>query len=262
MFLSNFASIFYAISQLLRDEENALDKKIEKKLTEVKEQLKRNETGSALILLDQVLEMCLRDECLKYGVTPESKIGEKEFSSWGVPEYLRFLDSRSLLTKEQKSYFFKVHDWRNKAQHSGLEPKRELVEEALKKIASFVKGGVICARVIMNKPVVGVDSNDQLSKAVALMKKHDYSQLPVFEWGEPVGSISEKSFLDFFQKNGKPPRPDLLIKEIMDKSFPLVREDAPLTEILKRLQSSHGILVTKDDHVIGIITKADLLKLI
>ena len=239
-----------------------MDEKIEKKLAEAKDQMKRNETGNALILLDHVLEIFLRDECVKYGATPESKIDEKEFSSWGVTQYLKFLDSKSLLTKEQKKDLFKIHDWRNKVQHSGLEPKRELVEEAFKKIASFVKEGIICACVIMNKPVVGVDSNDQLSKAVTLMKKYDYSQLPVFLGYKSVGSVSEKSFLDSYQRNGKPPRPDLPVNEIMDKPFPLVREDAPLNKILKLLQSSHGILVTKDDQIIGIITKADLLKLI
>lgn len=239
-----------------------MNKIIEKKLKEAKIQLRKNETGNALILLDQTLEMCLRDECLKHGATTGTKIGEKQFSNWSIPDYLKFLDSKSLLTREQKSYFFKVHDWRNKVQHSGLEPKREQVEEALKRLEPFIRRGLVCAGAIMNKPVIGVDLDDPLSKAVTLMKEYDYSQLPAFKEHKSVGSISEKTLLNFFEKHGKPPSPDLPVRKIMDKPFPLIKEDAPLTEILKRLRSNHGVLVAKEDHVVGIITKADLLKLI
>jgi predicted transcriptional regulator len=239
-----------------------MNQKMEKKLTEAKMQLRKNETGSALILLDQALELCLRDECVKHGATTETKIGQKQFSYWGIPDYLKFLDSKSLLTRKQKSFFFKVHDWRNKVQHSGLEPKREQIEEALRRLEPFIKCGLICAGTIMNVPVVGVDLDDHVSKAATLMKDHDYSQLPIFDDHKSVGSISEKTLLNFFEKYGKPPSPNLPVREIMDRPFPFVDEETPLTEILKHLRSNHGVLVTKQDHVVGIITKADLLKLI
>jgi predicted transcriptional regulator len=239
-----------------------MNKIVKKKLREAKEQLRKNETGNALILLDQALEMCLRDECLKHGATTEAKIGGKEFSNWSITDYLRYLDSKSLLIREQKSYFFKVHDWRNKVQHSGLEPKREQVEEALKILEPFVKCGLVCAGAITNVPVIGVDLNDPISKAVTIMREHDYSQLPVFKERKSVGSISEKTLLNFFEKHGRPPSLDLQVREIMDKPFPLIKEDTPLREILKLLRLNHGVLVAKDDTVIGIITKADLLKLI
>jgi predicted transcriptional regulator len=235
---------------------------VKRKLVEAKRQLRKNETGNALILLDQTLEICLRDECLKHGASTETKISEKPFSNWTIPDYLRFLDSKHLLTREQKSYFFRVHDWRNKVQHSGLEPKKEQVAESLKKFEPFIKCGIVCASVIMNKPVIGVELDDPLSKVVTLMKEHDYSQLPVFKEGKSVGSISEKTLLNFFEKYGKPPSPNLQVREITDKPFPQIKEDTPLTEILKHLRSNHGVLVTKEDRVVGIITKADLLKLI
>jgi hypothetical protein len=181
----------------------------EQRLIEVKRTLRNNETSAALILLDQILEMCLRDESLKHGASTEARTGEKSFSSWAVPDYLKFLDSKNLLTREQKSYFFKVHDWRNKSQHSGLEPKKEQIAETMKRLEPFIKYGLVCANTLMNGPVIGVDINDPLSRAVKLMKEHDYSQLPVFGDREPVGSICEKNLLDFFLKNGKPPSPDL-----------------------------------------------------
>lgn len=239
-----------------------MNRATQKKLIEVKRQLRKNETSNALILLDQILEMCLRDESLKHGASTETKTGEKPFSNWTIPDYLKFLDSKHLLTREQKSYFFRVHDWRNKAQHSGLEPKKEQVAEAVKKLEPFIKCGLVCANALMNEPVIGVDLDDPLSRAVKLMIQHDYSQLPVFKDHEPVGSICEKNLLDFFLKHRKPPSPDLQVREIVDKPFPLVSEDAPLAEILNGLRTNHGVLVMKKDRVLGIITKADLLKLV
>jgi hypothetical protein len=47
---------------------------IERKLVEAKRQLDKNETGNALILLDQILETCLREECLKLGASSEKEI--------------------------------------------------------------------------------------------------------------------------------------------------------------------------------------------
>jgi predicted transcriptional regulator len=187
---------------------------------------------------------------------------QKPFSKWSFSQYMKFLDSKSLLTKRQKSYFFKVHEWRNSAQHSGMEPKKELVEEALKMLEPHIICGVVCASAMMNKPIIHVDLNDPLSVAVTLMKKHDFSQLPVFENYKPIDSISEKTILKYLEKFERPPDSGLPIKNIMDKTFPIIKEDAALTEILKLLQTNHAVLVRKDNQVVGIITKADLLKLI
>lgn len=232
--------------------------KREGKLMEVEIQLEKNETGNALILLDQALEMCLRDECAKYVTQTETK----QFSKWGFADYVKFLDSRSLLTRGQKSDLRRIHGWRNKVYHNGLEPKKELVEEALKTLQPFVRYGLVCATTIMNKPVVGVGVNDPLCKATSLMKDRDFSQLPVFDRCKSVGSISERTLLDFIDKNGKPPSRDLKVGEIMDKPFPFVREDTPLLKIVEYLRLNHAILVTTEDRMVGIITKANLLELI
>jgi len=246
----------------IRSRQMETNNTIEDKLMEAKTQLRKNETGNALILLDQALETCLREECLRHGAATKTKNCKKPFAKWSVPNYLKFLGSKSFLTKEQKGYFFKVHEWRNIAQHFDLEPKREQVEEALRKLGPFLRSGLVCAGAIMNKPVIGVELDDPLSKAVAIMEEHCFSQLPVFEEQKSVGSVSEKTLLNFFERYRKPPSPDLQVKEIMDRSFPIIREDTPLTEMLELLRSNHGVLVTKEDHVIGMITKADLLKLI
>jgi len=46
----------------------------------------------------------------------------------------------------------------------------------------------------------------------------------------------------------------------MEEAFPIVKEDEGLPVILTLLQSNHAVLVSKKGKIVGIITKADLLK--
>jgi predicted transcriptional regulator len=48
----------------------------------------------------------------------------------------------------------------------------------------------------------------------------------------------------------------------MEEAFPQINEDAPLTLITSLLQTYPAVLVSKKGNVIGIITKADLLRMI
>ena len=51
-------------------------------------------------------------------------------------------------------------------------------------------------------------------------------------------------------------------EEIMEEAFPQINDDAPLSLISSLLQTYSGVLVVKKGMVIGIITKADLLRMI
>src|SRR3989304_1901940 len=48
---------------------------------------------------------------------------------------------------------------------------------------------------VVNRAVIGIQKNEPVSKVVQLMKSHGYSQLPVFDGKQSVGSISEKTIL-------------------------------------------------------------------
>jgi predicted transcriptional regulator len=51
-------------------------------------------------------------------------------------------------------------------------------------------------------------------------------------------------------------------EEIMEEAFPQINEDAPLTLITSLLQTYPAVLVSRKGTVIGIITKADLLRML
>jgi predicted transcriptional regulator len=116
---------------------------------------------------------------------------------------------------------------------------------------------------VVPNSVIGIQKDETVSKVVQLMKKHGYSQIPVFCGQQSVGSISEKTILrqilagkDLNQISKLP------IEEIMEESFPQVSEDAPLSLISSLLQTYSAVLVSKKGTVVGIITKADLLRIL
>ena len=125
-----------------------------------------------------------------------------------------------------------------------------------------LKNKIKADRINYNK-VVSVQEKQLVSEAVVLMKKYGYSQLPVLNKRQVVGSISEKTILsqilagNFLDQISKLP-----INEVMEESLPQVNEDAPLSLISSLLQVYPAVLISTKGNVVGIITKADFLKLL
>ena len=116
---------------------------------------------------------------------------------------------------------------------------------------------------VLHNEVVTVQKSEPISKVVKLMKDHGYSQIPVFEGKQSVGSISEKTILrqilegkDLHQISALP------TEKIMEEAFPQINEDAPLSLITSLLQTYSAVLVSRKGVVIGIITKAVLLRML
>jgi predicted transcriptional regulator len=117
-------------------------------------------------------------------------------------------------------------------------------------------------KVVPNE-VISIQKDEPLSKVVRLMKDHGYSQIPVFDEKQSVGSISEKTILrqiiagkDLAQISKLP------TEDFMEEAFPQVSEDVPLSLISSLLQTYSAVLVSKKGYVVGIITKADLLRMV
>ncbi len=95
------------------------------------------------------------------------------------------------------------------------------------------------------------------------MTEHGYSQLPVFDGEHPVGSISEKTMLSQVLAGEDPNHISTLpVGDIMDEALPQVGENAPLSLISGLLQVYPAVLISKKGKIKGIVTKADLLRLL
>ena len=121
----------------------------------------------------------------------------------------------------------------------------------------------VLAEDMLHNKVIGIQKTDPVSKAVQTMAEHGYSQLPVFDGEHPVGSISEKTIIgkvsagkDLSQVSKR------LVGEVMEEAFPQISDDTPLSLITNLLQTYSAVLVSKKGDIIGIITKADLLRML
>ncbi|XHH10263.1 MAG: CBS domain-containing protein [Candidatus Bathyarchaeia archaeon] len=124
------------------------------------------------------------------------------------------------------------------------------------------KNKVQAERLVHNE-VVSVQRDEPISKVVKLMKEHGYSQIPVFEGKQSVGSISEKTILrQILAGNDLEDVSKRSTGDFMEEAFPQINEDAPLTLITSLLQTYPAVLVSKKGAVTGIITKADLLRML
>jgi predicted transcriptional regulator len=116
---------------------------------------------------------------------------------------------------------------------------------------------------MLHNELIGVQKSALVSKAVQTMAEYGYSQLPVFDGEHAVGSISEKTIIgkvsagkDLNQVS------KLSVGEVMEEAFPQVGEDAPLPLISSLLQVYSAVLISTKGKVVGIVTKADLLKML
>jgi len=119
------------------------------------------------------------------------------------------------------------------------------------------------AKDILQENVVGIQKSELVSTAAKTMHETGFSQLPVLDGSQPVGSISERTVLDRMLKgHDLSELSRLRVEEIMDEAFPSIDPETPLDLVSALLQYSSAVLVTKRGEILGIITKADLLKII
>lgn len=119
------------------------------------------------------------------------------------------------------------------------------------------------AKDISHGKVVGIQAHDTVAKGVRLMRETGFSQLPVFNGTQLVGSLTEKIIL---QRLMSTPNPEelskQLVEKIMDEAFPTVSEETPLSMVSALLRYESAVLVVRRGRVFGIVTKADLLKVV
>ena len=126
------------------------------------------------------------------------------------------------------------------------------------KIFSALEGARSNARIsdVMTKTVVSIKSSETISKAARIMKSRGISQLPVLDDSKIVGTISEMGISHSFGKGRK------LVREVMNMPLPMLDKNAQQGAVLSLLDFHSGVLITDSGRLCGIVTRADLLKLV
>src|SRR5262245_31761656 len=118
-------------------------------------------------------------------------------------------------------------------------------------------GQVVRDKVRRTGQIVSVPLGITVEEAVNIMREHEISQIPVIESGDVVGSLSEARILEILIQNPEAKRKP--VAEYMEGPFPVISEDASLTEVTNAIGQNTTAILVKQPNGFDIITKSDLI---
>jgi cystathionine beta-synthase len=106
-----------------------------------------------------------------------------------------------------------------------------------------------------------VTVGEPLKRALALIERHDITQVPVFRDGEPVGTLYDSDLLKTVLADaGAVERP---VEDWMQEPLPVINADEPVERVTRLLGARNpAVLVRDNGSVIGILTRFDMLQFI
>lgn len=157
-----------------------------------------------------------------------------------------------------QSLIAKVEAGKTDPAYSRTKPVFDSLERLEQKRGGPTAGTMANRRLVFVRPV------ESIGHAAELMREKGVSQLPVIEGDSAVvGSISEEILLNKVYGGEKPA--DLSkrhVSDVMGEPFSTVGEDTPFSAVSALLATSRAVIVTKGGRAIGIITRADVLKIV
>lgn len=99
---------------------------------------------------------------------------------------------------------------------------------------------------------------DKVIKAFEVINTSGYSQIPVIDHGESVGSVKEAKLMSGLVKN--PKLFDKTVDQVMEPGFPTLDQRTEIDSVQKYLGDSPAVLVTEYGRIIDIVTRYDILK--
>lgn len=106
--------------------------------------------------------------------------------------------------------------------------------------------------------LLSVQVTSTVHDAIATMNQAGVSQLPVFDKGNLIGSLTESSL---FQKTIETPDVmALTVGALLEPPFPTVSPDEEIDEVIKLLKFSPAVLIREQAKYEGIVTRFDVVE--
>ena len=122
-----------------------------------------------------------------------------------------------------------------------------------------IKIGEILEKKLDFPSLISVSPRDTLSTATTLLQKLNISQLPVIDNNHVVGSLNEASLMKYLHDGINFSNQEVFA--VMGKPLPILDVDVDISEAYRVLLSgTTGIIVTRHQVPIGLITRADLIR--
>jgi predicted transcriptional regulator len=146
-----------------------------------------------------------------------------------------------------------------KLEKGRLNPSYEVVRRLLEALDKTAAKDDKTAEDLMHGDPIHAEPAEPLGKALARMKEHGFSQLPVVDRGQPVGSISESAILERIEQGADL---DSLkrqpVRFSMRASFPTVAAETRKRTLVELLRDHEAVLVVREGRMVGLVTKSDL----
>lgn len=134
--------------------------------------------------------------------------------------------------------------------------------QALSRALEATNGAApMTAERLMNRGVVLMYATEPVGQAIDHMGRHAISQLPVFDEGVLVGTVTESSLLAYVgQHRGEADALQAPVRAVMTPALPQVAPETAVDALVSLLELFPAVLVTSNGRIQGIVTKADLLR--
>ena len=106
--------------------------------------------------------------------------------------------------------------------------------------------------------VISVRPEDKAEEAIALLRNHEISQLPVIADGKVIGCIRELTLARFLHSRMDPRQ--VPVRDIMACPMPTVDEHLDVDEVYRLLSAGHsGVVVAAKGKIVGVVSRIDLV---
>lgn len=145
-------------------------------------------------------------------------------------------------------YLSKMHNTEWLKQNRMLDPQVRTLRDIsdIKKAKGF-------------EEIISVKENDRVKDVLELITKTGYSNIPVLEGKQSLGSIKENKLLAKLVEN--PLLYNNEVKELMEESLPILDAKTEIEEVKNYLKNNSAILVSDFGLITDIITRYDLLEI-
>lgn len=113
-----------------------------------------------------------------------------------------------------------------------------------------------CCKEAMHKGVISISSRQKLTDVLPLFTKHGISQIPVIEQEKVIGLLSESVIINQIGKHLAQKQ----VYEVMEDAPPVISAETNLQMVISLLSFAPLLIVQAKGELIGVITKADILK--
>lgn len=146
-----------------------------------------------------------------------------------------------------------------KIESGKIDPAYSKVKRIISVLETRQSQGKKTVKEIMSTNIVSVGPDNTMDKAIRLMRGRDISQLPILESGKSIGSLSDSMVLELVSGKHADLK-SLEVRQVMAESFPIIPANSLVDVATDLLRHYAAVLIEKNGKLVGIVTKADLLK--